>query len=64
MGKGPCTFKEADVRRALKAARKAGFEVAGFTVDNDGRIAVQVGKPDHDELQTAKNDWDSIYDQN
>jgi hypothetical protein len=64
MGRRPCTFKEADVRRALKAARKAGFEVAGFTVDTDGKIAVQVGKPADDELQTAKNDWDSIYDQN
>jgi hypothetical protein len=27
MGKGPCTFKEADVSRALRAAKKAGVPV-------------------------------------
>lgn len=27
MGKGVCTFKEADVTRAFKAARKAGVDV-------------------------------------
>jgi hypothetical protein len=25
LGKGSCTFKEADITRAFKAARKAGF---------------------------------------
>ena len=27
MGKGACTFKESDVTRAFKAARKAGVDV-------------------------------------
>ena len=27
MGKGSCTFKEADIIRALKAAKKAGVDV-------------------------------------
>jgi hypothetical protein len=27
LGKGACTFKEADVTRAFKAARKAGVDV-------------------------------------
>jgi hypothetical protein len=27
LGKGACTFKEADITRALKAAKKAGVDV-------------------------------------
>jgi hypothetical protein len=26
VGKGPCTFKEADITRAFKAAKKAGVD--------------------------------------
>jgi hypothetical protein len=60
MGKGPCTFKEADVTRAIRAAKKAGVAVAGFTVDPDGKITVQIGKPVDEEKPTGKGEWDNI----
>lgn len=44
MGHGPCSFREADVRRAIKAARSSGIEIARVEVDRDGRIAIIPGK--------------------
>jgi hypothetical protein len=42
--RGPCAFRQRDVTRALKAARKAGYEHVRVEVDTDGRIIVIVGK--------------------
>jgi Mrp family chromosome partitioning ATPase len=44
MGNGPCAFKEADVRRAVKALRAAGVDVAGVRFNKDG-FTVITGKP-------------------
>lgn len=41
----PARFSEADVRRALKAAEKAGYRVAGYEIKPDGAIAVQTAAP-------------------
>ena len=38
MGHGPATFKETDLTRALRAARKAGADVERVEVGRDGRI--------------------------
>ncbi len=43
MGRGPCTFKERDVSRAVKAVRKAGIDVARVEIDKDGKIVVVAG---------------------
>jgi hypothetical protein len=43
MGRGPCTFKERDVSRAVKAVRKAGMDVARVEIDRDGKIVVVAG---------------------
>jgi len=63
MGRGPCTFKEADVRRAVKAARKAGVEIAGIKVSRGGDIIIVAGKPKeaNDAFETA-NPWDEVLD--
>jgi hypothetical protein len=37
-------FKPSSVKRALMAARKAGFEPTGFTIKKDGDIAVSFVK--------------------
>ena len=37
MARGPCTFKQQDVTRALKAAA-AGIGVQRFEIDKDGTI--------------------------
>ena len=40
MGHGPATFKETDLTRALRAARKAGADVMRVEVGRDGRIVL------------------------
>ena len=44
MPRGPCTFKQCDVVRAVKASRAAGLEVVRTEIGPDGRI-VLVHKP-------------------
>jgi hypothetical protein len=65
MGKGLCTFKEADFTRAVKAARKAGLEIAGVRVSREGDIVILAGKPretnDASQAETA-NPWDEVLD--
>lgn len=39
----PATFREADVRRAIKATEGAGLSVAGVEVSRDGTIRVLTG---------------------
>jgi hypothetical protein len=44
MGRHPCTFRQADVTKAVKAVVAAGLEVAGVEVDRAGNIVVITGK--------------------
>ena len=45
MGHGPATFKETDLTRALRAARKAGADVERVEIGRDGRIKLgRVGR--------------------
>jgi hypothetical protein len=45
----------------LKAARKAGIEVAWFEIDNDGkRIVVVAGKATDAGQEIGHNPWDSV----
>ena len=52
MARGPCTFRQTDVTRAVKAVRAAGVEVAKVVVDKDGKIIVVTGKLDALERST------------
>lgn len=45
MGRGLLAFKQSDVRRALRATRDAGYEVASLRIARDGAIEIDVGKP-------------------
>lgn len=40
MARGPCTFKEIDVKRALRAAVAAGVQVQRFEIDRAGKIVI------------------------
>jgi hypothetical protein len=40
MGHGSATFKETDLTRALRAARKAGVDVERVEIGRDGRIVL------------------------
>jgi hypothetical protein len=62
MGHGPATFKETDLVRALRAAEKAGRDVARAEVARDGRI-VLVFKNGEEKL-VERNEWDEWHASN
>ena len=47
----PARFSQADLIRAMKAAEKAGFQVAGCEIKPDGTIRVELGGSE------AVDDW-------
>ena len=58
-----CTFRQRDLKEAIKAARNAGLE--NFRVDIDketGRISV-VATPGEAAIQGAKTGWDKLLDE-
>lgn len=46
MARGPLTFRQRDLVRAIKGAKAAGLDISRVEVDKDGRIVVIIGKPD------------------
>jgi len=46
MARGPLTFRQRDLVRALKGAKAAGLEVSKLEIDTNGKIVVIIGKPD------------------
>jgi hypothetical protein len=40
MSRGPATVRQADIVRALRAARAAGLEVSGYEIDPAGKITI------------------------
>lgn len=58
MGHGPCTFKEADLIRALKAAKKAGADVARAEVARDGKIVLVLNSDGEALPNSERNEWD------
>ena len=58
MTRGPLSFKEADLVRAIRSAIKAGLQVAGFEINpKTGGIVVHAGKPADATL--IQNPWDA-----
>jgi len=60
MGHGRCTFKEADLTRALRAARKAGMNVARAEVDRAGKIILVLKNDGAGASAAGRNEWDDI----
>jgi hypothetical protein len=56
MGHGPATFKETDLTRALRAARKAGADVERVEIGRDGRIVLVL--KNGDKVFPESNEWD------
>ena len=44
MSKGPLTFKQTDLLRAIRTSQKAGLSIARVEIDRDGKIVVVVGE--------------------
>ena len=58
MSKGPLTFKETDLRRAIRTSQKAGLSIARVEIDRDGKIVVVVGEGKKSEdTATDLNRW-------
>jgi hypothetical protein len=62
MSRGPHTFKQRDLTRAIKGAQAAGVDVARVVIDKDGRISVEIARGDGDAAAVCggANEWDSV----
>jgi hypothetical protein len=54
MPRGPCTFKQSDVTRALRGTARAGIDVDRCEIAKDGKIVIvarsAIGGPPPDDL--------------
>jgi hypothetical protein len=60
MGHGRCTFREVDLTRALRAAKKAGADVARAEVTRDGKIVLVLKNDGQARSISERNEWDEI----
>jgi len=58
MGHGRCTFREVDLTRALRAAKKAGAHVARAEIARDGKIVLVLNRDGEASSGTERNEWD------
>ena len=60
MARGRVSFKERDLARALRAARKSGVQMQRIEIDREGRIVMIPGKPYDDPAKQNENEWDEV----
>ena len=58
-----CTFRQRDVREAIKAARNAGLENFRVDISKNGTISVMPMAPGETAQQGAKSGWDKLLDE-
>jgi hypothetical protein len=58
MPKGPLTFKQTDLLRAIRTSQKAGLSIARVEIDRDGKIVVVVGGEGMGAQESTANEWD------
>jgi hypothetical protein len=63
VARGPLTFRQRDLVRALKGARAAGIEVVRVEIDKAGKIVLVTGKSSAD-LPSSVNPWDEVLHEN
>jgi hypothetical protein len=63
MGHRRCTFREVDLTRALRAAKKAGENVARAEIARDGKIVLVLNMDDQTPSGSERNEWDEINGQ-
>jgi hypothetical protein len=62
MSRGPSTFRQRDVKAAIKAVVDAGYEVARVEIGPDGKIII-VPTRAAAAGTVEKNPWDEILDE-
>jgi hypothetical protein len=55
------TFRERDVRAAIKAARQAGLSVVEVKISRDGEIAI-ITDDQAAKIKAKPNSWDEFYE--
>jgi hypothetical protein len=58
MARGPCTFRETDVKRAFKAAKAAGMKVTGLKVPKDGGFVLLTGAEEKSDLDQELSEFE------
>ena len=48
MARAPCDFREMNVRRAVRAIKSAGKQVASVEIDNDDSVRIKLKNGDND----------------
>ena len=59
MSRGRCSFRESDVRRAVRAIEATGKEIAAVEISAEGKIRIVVGKP-NPQQSAGGNEWDEV----
>jgi hypothetical protein len=57
MARGRVSFKERDLARAMRAARRSGVPLERVEIDREGRIILVPGKPG-EAAPVDRNEWD------
>jgi hypothetical protein len=61
MARAPCTFRQTDVTRAVKAVTAAGVHIARIEIDKTGKIVIIAGgRNDQPAESTEANEWDRV----
>jgi hypothetical protein len=61
MTRGPCTFRQSDIARAIRAVRSAGLRVSEVKINPQGEIVVVTGKIEaQDSGSREGNEWDRV----
>jgi len=60
MGRGPATFKKEDLKRALRAAKEAGFDVQRVEIDKAGTIVMVTAQDAMVASNKGADDWANI----
>jgi hypothetical protein len=58
MSRGPSTFRQQDVTKAVKAVAAAGVHIARIEIDPNGKIVIIVGNSEPDQREV--NEWDRV----
>jgi hypothetical protein len=58
MSRGPWTFKQRDVTKAVKAIVAAGVQVERVEIDKAGKIIIVTTAKPMESAGSARNEWD------